>query len=121
MEDQSLNGLQTVPGNNKVVHHGLIAIDPERAIANLAGPDGSFPCGDGEEPAGSDLEALPMLTAWAPGTDPVDLPDGMGQLIPKGSLLLRQIHYHPAGTTADPDLTRIQLRLTKEKPKYGFL
>ncbi|WP_437538842.1 hypothetical protein WME79_22505 [Sorangium sp. So ce726] len=120
-EDQYLNGLQMVPGNNKVVHHGVIVIDPARSIADLAGADGSFPCGEGEVPAGSNLGDFQMLTAWAPGTAPVDLPDGVGQLIPKGSLLLMQIHYHPAGATADPDLTRIQLRLTREKPKYGFL
>lgn len=118
-EDHYLNGLQVVPGNNKVVHHGVIVLDPERSIENLAGPDGSFPCGDKEAMDTANMGALPMLTAWAPGTDPVDLPEGVGQLIPKGSLILMQIHYHPAGTTADPDLTRVQLRLTKEKPKYG--
>jgi len=79
-----------------------------------------YRCGAGEIPADASLGAQ-MLTAWAPGADPVDLPEGVGQLIPKGSLVLMQIHYHPAGATADPDLTRIQLRLTKEKPKYGFL
>jgi hypothetical protein len=79
-----------------------------------------YRCGAGEIPVDASLGAQ-MLTAWAPGADPVDLPEGVGQLIPKGSLVLMQIHYHPAGATADPDLTRIQLRLTKEKPKYGFL
>ncbi|WP_437977560.1 hypothetical protein WMF11_11960 [Sorangium sp. So ce295] len=120
-EDQYLNGLQMVPGNHKVVHHGIISIDPEGKSASLAGPDGSFPCGAGEVPNGVEIGSLQMLTAWAPGADPVDLPEGVGQLIPKGSLIMMQIHYHPAGTTADPDLTRVQLRLTKEKPKYGFL
>jgi hypothetical protein len=119
-EDQYLNGLQMVPGNNKVVHHGQINIDPQRSTESLAGPDGSFPCGAGELAADASLGVLPMLTAWAPGADPVDLPEGVGQFIPKGSLIVMQIHYHPAGATADPDLTRIQLRLTKEKPKYGF-
>ncbi|WP_437336185.1 hypothetical protein [Sorangium sp. So ce394] len=120
-EDQYLNGIQMVPGNNKVVHHGVIAIDPARSAADLAGPDGSFPCGEGDVEGDAIVGDLRLLAAWAPGADPVDLPDGVGQAIPKGSLIVMQIHYHPAGTTADPDLTRIQLRLTREKPKYGFL
>ncbi len=120
-EDQYLNGLQVVPGNKKVVHHGLVFVDSGRKSEALAGPDGSFPCGAGD--VGSNLDALPgtLINAWAPGADPINLPEGVGMLVPKGSLLLMQIHYHPAGTTADPDSTRIQLRLTKDKPKYGFL
>jgi hypothetical protein len=120
-EDQYLNGLQILPGNHKVVHHGLIFLDPERKSEALAGPDGSFPCGAGDIPAGPGSQPGQLIDAWAPGADPIDFPEGVGLLVPKGSLVWMQIHYHPAGTTADPDVTRIQMRLTKEKPKYGFL
>jgi hypothetical protein len=115
-EDQYMNGLQVVPGNDKVVHHGLVFVDPTRQSENLAGPDGSFECSS--LMAGQSVGQL--VDAWAPGADPVDLPQGVGYLIPKGSLVVMQIHYHPGGVTADPDSTRIQLRLGKEKPKYGF-
>lgn len=114
-EDRYLNGLQLVPGNAKVVHHGLIFIDPTRQSEQLAGPDGSFECADLMNGSVGHL-----INAWAPGTDPMDLPEGVGSLIPQGSLVVMQIHYHPGGTTADPDSTRIQLRLSGEKPKYGF-
>lgn len=117
-EDRYLNGLQIVPGNGKVVHHGLVFVDPTRQSEPLAGPDGSFECGANGELMGGSMGQL--VNAWAPGADPVDLPEGVGSLIPKGSLVVMQIHYHPGGVTADPDSTRIQLRLTEEKPKYGF-
>jgi hypothetical protein len=116
-EDTYMNGLQVIPGNPKVVHHLVISVDRARLSEKLAGPDGSFECG-----AGTTLSAIPggMIDAWAPGSDPLDFPEGVGALIPKGSLILMQIHYHPAGATADPDTTRIQLRLDNKKPKYGF-
>lgn len=116
-EDRYLNGLQFVPGNSKVVHHGLVFIDKTRKSEKLAGPDGSFPCEAGTL-GGGDLGEL--VDAWAPGADAIDLPAGVGYRVPKGSLVTMQIHYHPGGTTADPDATRIQMRLDKEKPKYGF-
>jgi hypothetical protein len=116
-EDMYMNGLQVIPGNPTVVHHLVISVDRERLSEKLAGPDGSFECG-----AGTTLSSIPggMIDAWAPGSDPLDFPEGVGALIPKGSLILMQIHYHPAGATAAPDTTRIQLRLDKKKPKYGF-
>jgi hypothetical protein len=32
-----------------------------------------------------------------------------------------QIHYHPAGTTADPDVTKVQMRFTPAKPEYQMV
>ena len=121
-EDQYLTGIHLVPGNPKVVHHAVISLDAERTLEGAAGPNGIFDCGGA--PAGGDPAmgtGLEMLNAWAPGADPIDLQPGVGKLIPKGSLIFMNIHYHPAGTTADPDLSTIQLRLTKEKPQYGHL
>ena len=117
-EDRYLNGLQIVPGNSKVVHHGLVFVDSTRQSEQLAGPDGSFACGAGQVMGGAMGQ---LIDAWAPGADPIDLPDDVGLLIPKGSLVVMQIHYHPGGTTADPDATRIQMRLDEAKPKYGFV
>jgi hypothetical protein len=113
-EDTYLNGLQVVPGNSKVVHHAVIMIDKDRQAEKLAGPDGSYPC------AGAALPPGKLIDAWAPGSDAIDLPAGVGYPLAKGSLVTMQIHYHPAGTTAAPDATRLQLRLDKAKPKYGF-
>ena len=117
-EDRYMNGLQLVPGNGKVVHHALVFLDPMRETEQLAGPDGSFDCGNGGMMGEGSRQ---LIYGWAPGTDPIDLPAGVGLLIPKGSLMMMQIHYHPGGATADPDTTRIQLRLDEEKPKNGFV
>jgi hypothetical protein len=41
-----------------------------------------------------DLSQTPWLSAWAPGHGGDVLPDGTGQPIPKGSLVVMQIHYN---------------------------
>lgn len=35
-----------------------------------------------------------------------------------GSKIIMQIHYSPGGASAEPDLTKVQLRVSAEKPKY---
>ncbi len=104
-----------MPDNKDVVHHAVIVLDTKRKAADLGGAEGSFDCfnvpfGDGTQ----------LLAAWAPGVDALELPQDVGMAMPKGSLVVMQIHYHPAGTTAAPDATRFQLRTTTTKPKYGY-
>ena len=59
-----------------------------------------------------------LYAAWAPGAPPFELASNIGTLLPKGAKLVMQIHYLPAGTTADPDVTRVQMRFTPKKPEY---
>src|SRR6185369_13827650 len=37
------------------------------------------------------------IGGWAPGGNPLPLPDNMGRSLKKGSDLVLQIHYHPSG------------------------
>ena len=37
------------------------------------------------------------LGGWAPGANPDFLPEGIGRILPKGSDLVIQVHYHPSG------------------------
>ncbi|HEV2474410.1 MAG TPA: hypothetical protein VGS41_17165, partial [Chthonomonadales bacterium] len=108
------------PGNRAVVHHVLIYIDGLGASAKLDGKDHdgqpgytSFG-GPGFIPTG-------LLGGWAPGNDPHFLPDGVGNLVPKGALLVIQVHYHKDGKP-ETDLTRIGLhfcRTTVDKRVAG--
>lgn len=110
-EDKFLNGVQVHPGNPTVVHHALLFLDPEAQSVKKANADGTYPCF-----GSADVDGQNLLAAWAPGAVPLEYPVGAGSKIPKGSKLVMQIHYHPAGQTAAPDLTKVQMRFVKGAP-----
>jgi hypothetical protein len=114
-QDAWVNGVFFVPGNPKVVHHAAIVSDPTRASLSYAGAGGRYNCFGGTKLTSSNL-----LGVWAPGGVPIDLPPDIGTPVPAGSLLVMQVHYHPAGTTADPDATHAQLRFTSGKPTWAL-
>lgn len=109
-----LNGVHVLPGNAKVVHHAVLVADPTGASAAMAEADGSFDCfgGVGMIPGGQ------LLHVWTPGGVPFELPSNVAMPLAPGSLMVMQIHYHPAGTTADPDTTKVELRYSDSKPEY---
>ena len=117
-----VTGVHVVPGNRKVVHHAVVFTDPTGAAAAKAGPDGSFDCsssammndGNGQTSGQQSV----TIDVWTPGITPVDLPPNIAiPLLPKSKLIM-QIHYSPGGATAEPDLTKVQLRTSARKPEY---
>jgi hypothetical protein len=108
-----LNGSHVIPGNDKVVHHAVVMADPDGASAALADANGSYDCF-----GGFGVDNAQLLAIWAPGGAPFEVPSNVGTPVAPGSLVVMQIHYHPAGVTADPDTTRVQLRFTDQKPEY---
>jgi hypothetical protein len=58
------------------------------------------------------------LAVWTPGVVPESLPANIAMPMTPGSKLIMQIHYSPGGATADPDLTKVQLRWSLSKPEY---
>ncbi len=89
--DTWVQGLEILPGNTDVVHH-----------ANLIYTQ----VGDGYS------EDYNFLTGRVPGGDPVDLPDNVGMLIPKDSVLTLQIHYVTTGKPAR-DRIRVGIRYAR--------
>lgn len=116
-KESYLNGTGFVPGNPKVVHHILLFSDPmnegEAQDAADGKADGSYRCFGGPGIGGAKL-----IAAWAPGGVPNNLPPEVGMTMAAGERLIMQIHYHPAGATADPDNTAVQLRFMDTKPPY---
>lgn len=108
-----LNGWNFIAGNPKVVHHALLFVDSKGESDALVDADGGYDCFGGSGISGD------LVAAWAPGGVPFELPSNIGTSIPTGSKFVMQIHYHPAGTTAAPDATRIQMRFT-ESPDYNM-
>lgn len=107
-----LNGMHFIAGDPKVVHHALIFVDDKDESAALVDADGGYDCFGGSGISGD------LLGAWAPGGVPTELPSNIATPIPAGSKLVMQIHYHPAGTTGQPDATQFQMRFLKSAPEY---
>jgi hypothetical protein len=114
-QDVWMTGLQVVPGNSRVVHHVVVYLDEQDKSSALVGPDGSFECfgGPGVTPAS-------LLGAWAPGVTPLETPDGVGIPIKKGSRVVLNVHYHPAGRT-ETDASSLDLRWTTTKTPWQGL
>lgn len=111
-EDRYFNGMQIVPGNDKIVHHVLVFLDETGDSADQAGPDGSFDCDAGG------LDGT-LLGAWAPGTVPMRTPEDVGMRVTAGSRIVLNIHYHPTGLGPEvDDSTRVQLDWMDEQPTW---
>ena len=77
-EDRWINAAEIRIGNRAVVHHVIVALNSE-----------------GRRVHGVDSE---WLAACAPGSPPMQLPEGYAKLIPAGAELVFQLHYTPNGT-----------------------
>src|SRR5262249_54857084 len=63
------------------------------------------------------------LGGWAPGTQAMFLPDGLGRVVKKGSDLVLQIHFHPTGKEEDEQST-VGIYFAKKRPEKivaGFM
>jgi hypothetical protein len=112
LEDRAVTAIEFRPGNRRVVHHALFFLDSRgQARARDAedpGPGFASFGGPGFLPTGA-------LGGWAPGTGPRPLPDGVARLLPKGSDLVLQVHYHPSGKP-ETDRSRVGLHFADKKP-----
>ena len=112
-EDAEVIGIEYRPGNARVVHHVLGYIDVSGEARRKDAED---------ELQGYECQGGPMidirgdLGGWAPGANPDFLPEGIGRILPKGSDIVMQVHYHPGGKP-EADVTRIGLHLApKDRP-----
>jgi hypothetical protein len=112
-EDRWIKAVDFKPGNRKVVHHVLSAVDTSGGARVLDEKDpkpgyssvGGF--GDGVQIRG-------FLPIWTPGMRPRQSPEGSGYLLPAGADVLMQMHYHKSGKV-EADSTQVGLYLS-DKP-----
>ncbi len=89
------------PGGHEV-HHAVLALVPPsmtaRAVAaNAATGKKGWTCFGAPSLPGASLAGListPFLSVWAPGHGEDVLPKGTGISLPKGSLVIEQVHYN---------------------------
>lgn len=108
-EDRWIEAAEVRPGNLEVVHHVIVFVASQQAI--MAGKvEGGF--------AGS-------LGGYAPGTQPLIAEEGRGFLIPAGSVLVLQMHYHKEPGHAATDRTKIGVRyadhVVEKQVKFDYV
>ncbi len=103
--DTFLTAYDVVPGNPEIVHHVLaMPVDPDLDLGNgvtnmdvMQALDAESPDRDGWPcfgQAGDGVEVDSMPVVWAPGQGVVRYPEGTGNRVPAGSVIVVQVHYN---------------------------
>ncbi len=102
-EDKWVKAIELRPSARNAVHHALFFLDTSGEARMQDGKDGK-PGLSGMSflrPAilGNDLGATRGLGGYVPGAMPNKLPGDLAMLLPKGSDIVMQTHFHPSGKT----------------------
>lgn len=107
-----------VPDQVEIVHHGIVKLASAdlRELADeldASTPEPGWSCygGVGLEGRGGSLQDL---GGWAPGTQPVRLPEGYAVPLDPGDFVVVQIHYHYEGD-APADASEYHLDLASDE------
>ncbi|GAA2157481.1 copper type II ascorbate-dependent monooxygenase-like protein [Humibacillus xanthopallidus] len=116
--DSFVTGFDIAPGQPAEVHHVILyRVPPSQAAAarqrDAETPGDGWTCfgGTGLGSQGSMLDDAPWVGAWAPGGTERLLDPDIGIPLPKGSLLVLQVHYNLLHG-ATPDRTAVDLRIS---------
>jgi peroxiredoxin len=116
-EDRWVQAAEARPGAREVVHHIIIYVADRRFLSRKLGglgqtsPEGRI--GQGR----FDGIGNGFLTAYAPGDMPLILEPGQAKKLPKGALLIFQMHYTPDGVERE-DRSSVGLIFAKQPPKF---
>lgn len=110
-QDVFIKALEVHPGNRTIVHHVIAYLDTSGSARKLDEKDP----GPGYSTSGGGPGFLPagFLGGWAPGNDARLLPQGIGNLIPKGADMVLEVHYHKSGKP-ETDQTQVGIFYAKE-------
>jgi len=109
-EDKWIAAIDMRPSARSVVHHVLYFADPAGKIHDRPS-QGSEPGFSGMRAGGASIP----LGGWALGAQPHLFPDGLALLVPKGSDLVVQYHFHPSGKP-EQEKSLIGLYFAKKPP-----
>jgi len=129
--DLRVRAIQLLPSNRSIVHHALIGYLPHtealQALRDHGGSGPTFTQGDKgpgfwarhgagfriAPPRPDGMPLLSFLSAYVPGTSAYTAPSDADFIIPAGSDLIAQMHFHRNGIQSQ-DSTRIGLWLRKD-------
>ncbi len=110
-EDRWVTAIEVRPSARSVLHHVLFFLDEDGEAQRLQQESRDrqpgFP--------GMRLRRAGSLGGWAVGGMPEHLPEGLAMKLPKGSDLVLQSHFHPAGRK-EKEQTTIGLYFAKQPP-----
>jgi peroxiredoxin len=119
--DVTITGIEFQPGNRRIVHHSRVHLDStgDARRREQADPTPGFAGWMGRT-----IVELPYpgLGGWTPGMTPRFAPEGSGRLVPRGSEIVFQIHYHPTGKS-ESDRSSVGLYFAKKpvtRPMAGL-
>jgi len=108
-KDQWITAIDMHPSARTAVHHVLYFAD-DKGLAHTRPQQGTEPGFSGMRTG-----ATIPLGGWAVGAQPQFLPEGFALLVPKGSDLVIQYHFHPTGE-AQAEKSVIGLYFAKKPP-----
>ncbi|HZT80115.1 MAG TPA: redoxin domain-containing protein, partial [Gemmataceae bacterium] len=108
--NRHVTAVEFLPGNPRIVHHAMTYIDLTGASVKLLGKDGKP--GYSSRGTGPGFVPLGDLGGWGPGGMPIQWPEGMGRLLPRGSRIVLEVHYHKSGKP-EKDRTRLGLHFAR--------
>ena len=109
-EDRAIAAVEFRPGNRQIVHHALIAAD---ITGTARQKDRETPGYGYESFGGFGAPIAVVLPSYTPGALIVPFPQGVGQILPKNSDLLLQVHYAP-WPLAESDQSSVNIFFKKE-------
>jgi mono/diheme cytochrome c family protein len=109
-EGKWIAGIDYKPGNPKVVHHALGALDVRKRARVL---DGADPRPGYRVFGGFGLNPDGFMSGWSPGRGPTAMPPGVGRYMPAGADFLLQVHYHKSGKP-ETDATQVGLYFARD-------
>lgn len=132
-----INKIEFIPGNRRIVHHALMFFDGTGQVLDAqdrlgkrnyeSSEDEDF--GPGYE-SGMGLGFVPSpnitqnkdnpcgnLGGWAPGIAAITDPPNSAHLVPPGSSIVLQIHYHRTGKREIDDSTKVGIWYSKSPSK----
>jgi hypothetical protein len=117
-QDKYVSAVDIHPGDRGSVHHVIAYIDTNGASKALddndAGPGYTSFGGPGFSTTNVNAATL---GGWAPGSRPIELPEGISYSLPAASRVVLQVHYHPHDGKPKADRTEIGIYYSKTKPK----
>jgi hypothetical protein len=100
-QNEFVTSVQIQPGAPSIVHHVILFRETGMAAAaalsrnrSSAGKGWSCFGGTGLPGEGDDLMNAPWLGAWVPGKTSTAMPAGTGVPLPRGSVIVMQVHYN---------------------------
>jgi peroxiredoxin len=130
-KDLRVRAIQLLPTDHSIVHHALLAFIPHseavKALREYGGPGPTYAKGDSgpgfwakhglgfsiPPPRADGLTLFSFLSGYIPGVEASVAPEDTSFIIPAGSDILVQMHYHRNGKQSQ-DSSRIGLWLRKD-------